>query len=263
MAAKVRVLGFPITVGWAFPAFLTFLGYISDLTGIELVVWVVFGTFAILVHELGHALAFRRYGLESSIAFWGLGGVTIPDDQLGAARLPDRDWLVVSLAGPGVGLVLGAIGLVLEHAVAGQGPEIRSAASTWTFVNLGWGVFNLLPISGLDGGSAVVHLLRLAFGRRGQLLALAASIAFSAAVAALAFANRYTFVALMAVLFGLANPYQYRALFEGLFPGRAVRRRQREVELEAELQRRRALNEADEVPASSLLGGRRDLPPQA
>ena len=60
MAAKVRVLGFPITVGWAFPAFLTFLGYISDLTGIELVVWVIFGTFAILVHELGHALAFRR-----------------------------------------------------------------------------------------------------------------------------------------------------------------------------------------------------------
>ena len=117
MAITIRVLGFPITMGWAFPAFLAFLGYISDLSGIELVVWVVFGTFAILVHELGHALAFRRYGLESSIAFWGLGGVTIPNDQGRAARLPDRQWLVVSLAGPGVGLVLGAARALMERLV--------------------------------------------------------------------------------------------------------------------------------------------------
>ena len=81
MAIKFRILGFPITMSWVFPAFLLFLGYISDLSGTELAVWVVFGTFAILVHELGHAVAFRHYGLESSIAFWGLGGVTNPNDQ--------------------------------------------------------------------------------------------------------------------------------------------------------------------------------------
>jgi Zn-dependent protease len=231
MAITVRVLGFPISMGVAFPIFLLLLGYISDLSSIELVVWVVFGTFAILVHELGHAVAFRRYGLESTIAFWGLGGVTIPNDQEAAVRLPDRQWLVVSLAGPGVGLVLGAIGLALEGAVAGQAADVRSALGTWTFVNLGWGIFNLLPITRLDGGSAVMHLLRLAFGQRGELLALAASIAFSAFVAVLAFANQFVFVALVAILFGLADPYQYRALFEGLFPGLAERRRRRDVEL--------------------------------
>jgi len=74
------------------------------------VIWVIFGTFAITVHELGHALAFRHYGLESSIRFWAMGGLAIPNDQEAAARLPDRQWLVVSLAGPGVGLVLGSIG---------------------------------------------------------------------------------------------------------------------------------------------------------
>jgi stage IV sporulation protein FB len=230
MAITVRVLGFPITIGLTFPIVMLALGYISRLSGIELVVWVVFGTFAITVHELGHALAFRRYGLESSIRFWSLGGLAIPNDQEAAANLPDRQWLVVSLAGPGVGLVLGAVGLALEGAVAGQSPEVRSAVGIWTFVNLGWGVFNLLPIAGLDGGSVVTHVMLLALGERGRALALAASMAFSAIVAVVAIANDYAFVAVIAILFGLANPYQYRALFDALFPGRAERRRPRDAE---------------------------------
>ena len=242
------ILGFPVTIGLAFPIFLVILGVISELSGIELVIWVAFGTFAILVHELAHALMFRRFGLESSIQFWGLGGLAIPNDQVAAARLPDRQWLVVSLAGPGVGLVLGAIGLALQGAVAGQGPEVRAAVGIWTFVNLGWGIFNLLPITGLDGGSAVMHLLMLAFGERGRVLALAASIVFSATVAVLAAANHYIYVAFIAVLFGLANPYQYRAVFEGLFPGVARRLGHRQAELK-ELRSRRYTFEDDPGPA--------------
>jgi len=173
----------------------------------------------------------------------------------------------VSLAGPSVGLVLGAVGLALQGPLSGQGPEIRSAVGTWIFVNLGWGIFNLLPIGILDGGSALTHLLRLAFGRRGQLVAIAASIAFSATVAVVALANRFVFVALMAVLFGLANPYQYQALFEGVFPGWAARRRQRDAEhaakLAAELRRQQAFYAAGEVPAASLLSDDRRPPPSS
>lgn len=233
----VRVLGFPITIGIAFPIVMMILGYISRLAGIELVIWVIFGTFAITVHELGHALAFRHYGLESSIRFWAMGGLAIPNDQEAAARLPDRQWLVVSLAGPGVGLVLGSIGLALEGFVAGQSPDVRSAVGIWTFVNLGWSVFNLLPITGLDGGSAVMHVMQLAFGERGLAVALAASMAFSAVVAVLAFANDLAFVGVIAIVFGLANPYQYRALLAALFPGWAERRARREAEQEELLAR--------------------------
>ena len=143
--------------------------------------------------------------------------------------------LVVSLAGPAVGLVLGAIGLALQGPLASQGPDVRSAVGMWTFVNLGWGVFNLMPIGILDGGQALAHLLKLGFGRPGQLFALASSIAFSAFVAVVAAARGYAFVALMAVLFGLANPYQYRVLFEGIFPRWAERRRQKEAELQRRL----------------------------
>ena len=238
MTITFRVFGFPITIGFAFPVVMLALGYISRLSGIELVIWVALGTFAITVHELGHALAFRHYGLESSIRFWAMGGLAIPNDQEAAAVLPDRQWLVVSLAGPGVGLVLGAIGLVLEGVVAGQSADVRSAVGIWTFVNLGWGVFNLLPITGLDGGSAVMHVMMLAFGERGRAVAMAASMAFSAVVAVLAFANDLAFVGVIAIVFGLANPFQYRALLAAFFPEWAERRARREAEKEELLVRR-------------------------
>jgi Zn-dependent protease len=256
MSITFRVLRFPITIGFAFPAFLLILGYISQFEGIELVIWVVFGTAAILLHELGHAVVFRHYGLESSIRFWALGGLAIPDDQVAAANLPDRQMLLVSLAGPAVGLVLGAAGLALGPVVAEQSHGIRFAVGIWTFVNLGWGIFNLLPISGLDGGHVITELTMVALGERGRAVALAASIVSSALVAVLAVAIGYPYVALIAVMFGLANPYQYRALIDELFPARAARRRQQA----AEKRRQHPFYLAEEVPASSLLNDDQEPP---
>jgi stage IV sporulation protein FB len=232
MQLNFRILGFPITISLVFPIVLLVLGYLSDLQGIDLAVWVVLGIVAITVHELGHALAFRRFGLESSIYFWTLGGLAVPNDQEAAANLADAKWLVVSLAGPSVGLILGAAGLLLQGAVADPS-ELHTALGIWTFVNLGWGIFNLLPISGLDGGSAVMHVLTLAFGPIGRALALAASLAFSAFVAVVAAVNGQTYIAIIAVVFGLANPNQYRALFAAVFPKWAARRAQAEAVAEA------------------------------
>jgi stage IV sporulation protein FB len=226
---KFRLFGFPITIGLAFPLFLGALGWASNLTGALLIVWVVFGTVAILLHELGHALAFRRFGLESSIQFWFLGGLAFPNDQEAAARMPDGQMLLVALAGPAVGLVLGAVGLAAGSLLAGQSHEIRDAAYIWVFVNLGWGIFNLLPIASLDGGRVLRHTLLIVLGERGRVLALAATIVAGAGVAALAIANGYVFVGLIAIVFGLANPYQYQELLDALMPGRAERRRQREA----------------------------------
>jgi stage IV sporulation protein FB len=241
MAARVRILGFPVTIDIAFPVFLAILAilgyFVSRFTYTELLIWLAAGTTAILLHELGHALAFRHYGLESSIQFWALGGLAIPVDQEAAAGLSDRQMLLVALAGPCVGLVLGTAGLWIRLAVAGQGNDIRFAAFIWIFVNLGWGLFNLLPISGLDGGQVLLHLLQALLGARGRAIALAASILSSALVAALALAVGAVYVALVVVIFGLSNPYPYRALADELWPERARRRRRSEAEINAALAR--------------------------
>jgi hypothetical protein len=75
-------------------------------------------------------------------------------------------------------------------------------------------------------------------------------------VAVLAVAIGYPYVALIAVMFGLANPYQYRALIDELFPARAERRRQQA----AEKRRQHPFYLAEEVPASSLLNDDQEPP---
>jgi Zn-dependent protease len=195
---------------------------LSGLKGVFLAEWVVLGFIALLLHELGHALAFRRYGVESSITFWLLGGFTVPNDQEAAARRSERQMLAVTVAGPLVGLVIGAmtlavgVGLHLHDA----GDEIREPVFLWLFVNLAWALFNLMPISSLDGGGAVEHLAGAAFGPAGRAIGLAACIVASALIAVAALAVGLYSIAIIAVVFGLLNPGPYRGLFDELRGGR-------------------------------------------
>jgi stage IV sporulation protein FB len=250
VAVSFRILGIPVSIGYLLPLALAVMGMYYGFSPVGLAIWVVAGMTAVLLHELGHALAFRRYGLESSIQFWILGGVTIPTDQAAAVTLRETQILLVALAGPFVGLALGIVGLAIQAAVAGQADEVRFAAFIWTFVNLGWGLFNLLPITGLDGGQALQHLLLAALGKSGRPFALLASIVASAAVAVVALIAGIPYVAFIAIVFGVANPYQYRALMDAFFPERARRRQLREAATEALIEQQRRLHQAQFEPPS-------------
>jgi Zn-dependent protease len=106
---------------------------------------------SVLLHELGHALTARRYGI-------GVRGITL--ELLGGWTEMDRDApnprvdALVSLAGPAVSLVLGGVATALSFAlpdrtVAGQ-IFFQLAAS-----NIIVAVFNVLPGLPLDGGRAL------------------------------------------------------------------------------------------------------------
>lgn len=115
------------------------LGFVACLLG------------SVLLHELGHALTARRYGI-------GVRGITL--ELLGGYTEMDRDAptprvdALVSLAGPAVSLVLGglatAAALALpDRTVAGE-IAFQLAAS-----NVLVAVFNVLPGLPLDGGRAL------------------------------------------------------------------------------------------------------------
>jgi Zn-dependent protease len=241
-----RVLGIPVTVGPAILAGLLGLGFLSRLSGEFLAEWVVLGFIALLLHELGHALAFRRYGVQSSIRFWFLGGLTVPGDGEAASRLSDRQMLVVVLAGPVVGLVLGGLALAAVPALQGASRSVRVPVSLWIFVNLGWGVLNLLPISSLDGGRAIGHLAGAVFGRRGRLIGMAVGLAASVAIAAVALTLEWYSIAFVAVVFGLVIPVASGGLLDQVSPERVSRKSQeagRELGVWNDGDERRALRE--------------------
>lgn len=152
---RFRLFGVPIEIGPSIVVVLALFGFLlGDLVAI--ILWVLIGLVSIVLHELGHALVARAGGAEPTIQLAGLGGVTRYEP---VGRSGSRGWrLAISLAGPGVGLAIGAVAWWLRDALAlvGYGAV---ALEILLFTSIGWSIFNLLPILPLDGGQALRQLL--------------------------------------------------------------------------------------------------------
>jgi stage IV sporulation protein FB len=218
-----RVLGIPVHVGPSIIIGLALLGLLSRLSGPLLIGWIALGLAALLLHELGHALVFRRFGLRSRITFFLFGGLTVPDDAAAAGSLSDARMVAVALAGPGVSLAVGLVSLAAVFVASGTGMTVnrdgRMLVLLWLFVNIGWAVFNLLPIGNLDGGRALRHLLgALIPGRAGIIVGTSTNLVASALVAFVALLNGLPYVAFIAVIFGLAAPNLWSGLTDAISP---------------------------------------------
>lgn len=178
-----RLFGFPVRVHPFFWLGSALLG--ADLlnAGIQyLLIWIAVVFVSILVHEMGHALAFRSFGSDSHIVLWMFGGLTVPYSGIG------RRWkrIVATLAGPVAGFIL--CGLVygsnklFDWGLA-NGVTIAYLYGALVLVNLYWGIFNLLPVIPLDGGQVSRELCEGKWRGRGLQVALKISVGFAAAVA--------------------------------------------------------------------------------
>jgi Zn-dependent protease len=161
---RFRLGRIPVSIApWFFftAAFLNF-----DLAPQKLALWVLLVLASILVHELGHATAVLVFGLEPRIDVHGLGGTT---SWSGGAKLSHGKRIIISLAGPAMGFLAWAAVLALRQlGVLPHTPLGDFTYSALSFVNLGWGVFNLLPMLPLDGGSVLLHALDAATKGRGE-----------------------------------------------------------------------------------------------
>ncbi|MFW6031665.1 MAG: M50 family metallopeptidase, partial [Myxococcota bacterium] len=103
----------------------------------RLMIWIPLMFLGVLLHELGHALAGRAFGLVPSIELYALGGLTWW--QEGKPLGPWRS-IFVSLAGPMVGIAIGLAGLAaLWSSSLPEESLQRYALLSLVWVNLGWG----------------------------------------------------------------------------------------------------------------------------
>jgi Zn-dependent protease len=216
-----KVFGIQLAVHASFLLLLAYYGYQGWVEGGTLgmfwsVALIILFFVCVILHELGHSLTARRYGVKvPRILLLPIGGMAEFD------RIPRKpsEELLITLAGPAVNFVLAA----LLFALAWRGLIQTDDAPTYTaaallgqlwLANLIMGVFNLLPVFPMDGGRIFRALLAMKLPYLqatywavmvGRSLAL-----IFAAVAALYFHSTMTSVLFVFIFF--AGNAEYRQL---------------------------------------------------
>ncbi len=180
-----KLLGIPVKLDWSFLLILPFLAWLigSQITAYVLLINTIFGLelsatalqrgplpyflglvaaiglfISVVIHELGHAVTARRYGVKTQeITLWFLGGLAQFDDmpkQRGAEA-------IVAIAGPITSVLLAAVLYLLWLALPAAGAATQFVISYLLITNAMLALFNLLPAIPLDGGRVLRSLLAL------------------------------------------------------------------------------------------------------
>ena len=170
-----RIAGIKILVHWTFALLLGWVAFTETQRGSDLpttllaIGFILAVFFCVVLHELGHALTARRYGINTKmITLLPIGGVASLE------RMPEKpkQELMIALAGPAVNVVIALIlWLVLPSLNNSFSEEffLRITPSNFfyllLFVNVVLVVFNAIPAFPMDGGRVLRALLAFKLGR--------------------------------------------------------------------------------------------------
>lgn len=210
-----RYFGIPLRVHATFPLVLVVYAAAAWQAGSASDAWravgLVLAVFAcVVLHELGHCLQARRYGVRiRDIVLFPVGGMAR------AESIPERPRheILIAIAGPVVNFAIAAL-LFGGLAIAGKAPHDDGFLLELAWANLFIGVFNLTPAFPMDGGrilrgALATHMPYLDATRRardvGQVVALA-----MVAVAFIDFS--FALLAVIAVLVFVGGTLEERAV---------------------------------------------------
>ena len=175
-----------------------------------MVVWVLVVVVGILAHELGHAFVGRKLGMEPWIRLFAFGGMT------GWSRprpLSSGQQILISIAGPAVGIAIGGSVLVAAKAglLVGASPAVAHVLRDILWVNLGWGILNLLPILPLDGGHIAASVATIFLGTKGRIGARVLSVVLTIAIGLWALTAGQWWIMVLGVVLTVSNVQALRA----------------------------------------------------
>ncbi|MCC9645247.1 site-2 protease family protein [Rhodopirellula sp. JC740] len=203
-----ELFGFPIRIAWTFWLGAAVFGWylveaFDRMDGSPgrlplLLLWAMCMLVSILIHELGHAFAFRQNGMESSIVLYHFGGLAIPRStnsyggfasSFSTPRMSNLNELWIALAGPLAQLASAAL-LVLVVKLMGfrvlafsmmpwpfylipgvlegndiDSPGLLALVTFYVWPSVLWAALNLIPVFPLDGGRIMRSLVLMGGGQ--------------------------------------------------------------------------------------------------
>ena len=172
-----RLFGIPVKLHWTFGLMLVYVYFLASSDGGSVAWYFLFFAalfFCVVLHEFGHALTARRFGVATEdIILSPIGGIAR------LQRLPEKPiqefW--VALAGPAVNVVIAVLigpwllGYSLTDVLDPVEPVAGfniNGSTFWAYVfllNVMLVVFNLLPAFPMDRGRVLRALLATRMGR--------------------------------------------------------------------------------------------------
>ncbi len=211
-SSQFSLFGFPVRVELFFFLIMYFIASNAGELNDQLAVAGVAGV-SLLVHELGHAFAFRRFGgTDISIRLMGFGGLTT---CRGVAPFTSLQHVVISAAGVASELSLIALPAYVALNVLSPTGTLEIALLYAVWLNIIWAVFNLLPILDLDGGHIVQHLAHIVTGRDQTRAIRYLSIVVAAITAIIAWQIGFLFAGLFMGFMIYTNVQALRAMNDG------------------------------------------------
>jgi len=238
-----QLLGFSVRIHplfWLMSFLLGFGG--GERDAFAILTWILVVFVSILIHELGHALMFRRFGEPAYIVLHWMGGLAVPGDDaprsswssfsssnFGRRSHTPAEHILISFAGPAAGFIFAAFVVIGVFASGGSvrvivgenyipwcdvrlggamlgNDNLGLLVRFLLFVNIWWGLMNLLPVIPLDGGQIAQQLMIVNDPWGGTVRALWLSIIVAAAIAVLGgLVFRDMFIALMFASLAISN----------------------------------------------------------
>ena len=181
--AEFRLFGIDVKVHWSFVLVLAFGAFVYGvgpagwlLGGLYGVLSILLLFFSVTLHEFGHALVARRFGIQTrSILLLPIGGVA------NLERIPEKpaQEIAIVAAGPLVNVLIAVVLLPVALLLSGgniwgvfsldamganiQSPGLFNLVTFLLSTNILLAIFNLLPAFPLDGGRLLRALLAYAF----------------------------------------------------------------------------------------------------
>ncbi|MBA3724991.1 MAG: site-2 protease family protein [Armatimonadetes bacterium] len=205
------VAGIPIRLHFTFLLFIVFVAIEANKTNSPQLIALIPAIFVcVVLHELGHALVAKRYGIRTrEITLYLIGGIAYIE---GRPKPAQEFW--IALAGPAVNVVIALILLPFVYYQYGALPALNFSVEREPFLrglylaNVALPLFNMIPALPMDGGRVLrsVLAMRMSESRATKIAAtVGQTFAFGVAIYGLTSGNIFLLLIAFFVFMGASQ----------------------------------------------------------